>query len=114
VSGGGKMQKGNLLHNLPLTSNEELFDDIIANDKFRLERIVSYGQKSPENFWYEQETAEWVILLEGKATILFEENNQEIPLLPFDYILIPSQKKHRVIETDPNNKTVWLAIHYNL
>jgi hypothetical protein len=38
----------------------------------RAERIVSYGQSSPDGFSYDQPHNEWVVVLKGAARLLFE------------------------------------------
>jgi cupin 2 domain-containing protein len=53
-----------------------------------------------------------VILLEGSAGILFDGDADPVELKPGSYLNIPANKKHRVAWTDPNHRTVWLAIHY--
>ncbi len=90
----------------------EIIEELFQGKNFWVEKIVSTGQTSPENFWYDQDTNEWVILLIGRAKILFEENLELIELKPGDYLFIPAHKKHRVEFTDPMGKTIWLAIHY--
>ena len=46
---------------------EESIESLLEGGRFRVERIVSTGQTTPEGEWYEQETAEWVVLLTGGA-----------------------------------------------
>jgi cupin 2 domain-containing protein len=102
----------NLFDNLPDNLPEELVETILENNHIRLERIVSTGQKSPENFWYDQEESEWVLLLKGEAEILFENETQSIHLKPGDHINIPAHRKHRVEWTLQNEPTIWLALFY--
>jgi len=52
-----------------------------------------------------------VILLKGRATLLFE-NDEQIILSAGDYIIIPAHKKHRVEWTVPETETIWFAIFY--
>lgn len=92
--------------------SKEQFFSLINNPSFLLEKIVSNGQSSPENEWYDQDRAEWVILLSGSAEIVFDDNTI-ITLSPGDYILIPAHKRHRVAKTDPFVESVWIAIHFN-
>ena len=101
----------NLFTNIPDNLKEELFEPILSSKDFKVERIVSDGHSSPENFWYDQEENELVFLLQGSAKISFG-NSDEVQLLPGDYINIPAYKKHRVVWTDNSQKTIWLAIHY--
>jgi cupin 2 domain-containing protein len=77
-----------------------------------LERIVSTGQATPEGRWYDQERNEWVAVLSGSAGLLFEGEAGIRVLRPGDHVLIPAHRRHRVAWTDPQQQTVWLAIHY--
>jgi len=89
---------------------KELFETLLKNKNIKLERIISTGQITPKNEWYDQAYDEWIILLKGVAKILFEDN-AEISLKSGDYLLIPAHQKHRVSWTDPNDVCVWLALH---
>ena len=102
----------NIFENIPDHIPKELFQKILLTKNFKVERIVSKGQSSPDNEWYDQEENEWVILLKGSAGLLFEGHEKVVVLKPGDYINIPSHTKHRVEWTDPDMETVWLAIHY--
>jgi cupin 2 domain-containing protein len=73
---------------------------------------VSRGHTSPEGFWYDQEEHEWILLLKGGAILLFENQQCSISLGPGDYLDIPAHIRHRVEWTDPDQETVWLAVHY--
>jgi cupin 2 domain-containing protein len=100
------------LFSLPESIPQELFEDLIKTEHFRLERIVSVGQSAPLGQWYDQETNEWVVLLSGSAGLLFEGEGEPHILRPGDCILIPAHRRHRVEWTDPETRTVWLALHY--
>ncbi len=99
----------NLFENIPETAPEELVTELLKSDNVRIERIVSFGQSSPEGFWYDQAENEWVLLLEGSATLTFEEGDS-VNLKPGDHLNIPAGKRHRVEKTDQKGRTVWLAI----
>ncbi len=101
----------NIFENMPSELKEEFFEKLIETDDFVVERIISEGHSSPENFWYDQETNEFVLLLKGNAKITFKDR-ETIDLKPGNYFVIPAHKKHRVEETDKNEKTFWLTIHY--
>jgi cupin 2 domain-containing protein len=103
---------GNIFSSLPDKIDQELFDELLRHKNIRIERIVSHGQVSPENSWYDQPENEWVIVLEGSGSILFE-NGIEVNLKKGDYFNIPAHTRHKVIRTDPNCITIWLAIHYS-
>lgn len=104
-------EKKNIFENLPAELPEEIFEKIIESKDFFLERIISGGHISPPNFWYDQEKNEFVMLLAGSAKVLYDDGTS-FSLLPGDYIKIPAHQKHRVEETDKNQKTIWLALHY--
>jgi cupin 2 domain-containing protein len=53
-----------------------------------------------------------VILLKGSAALQFEDEPATWTLREGDYVLIPARKRHRVEWTDPQQPTVWLAIHF--
>ena len=89
----------------------EVSDEILSGANFKMERIVSEGQSSPPGFWYDQEQNEFVMLLCGSADILFE-SDETIKMSKGDYIVNPAHMKHRVDWTDPDQKTVWLALFY--
>jgi cupin 2 domain-containing protein len=101
----------NLFDDIPGDRPEELFSEILRTEAFRIERIVSKGQASPPGFWYDQPQDEWVLLVSGSATLLFE-GGRRVDLRAGDYLLIPARCRHRVDRTDPGQDTVWLALHY--
>jgi len=103
--------KRNLFEEIPEKIKEELFEQIGGNKKVRIERIISQGQASPEGFWYDQSENEFVLLLSGKAKIIYK-TGEEFTLVPGDYLDIKSHCKHRVEWTDEKRKTVWLAVFY--
>jgi len=93
-------------------TREENFETLIETDQFRLERLISTGQATPAGQWYDQETNEWVALLSGSAGLLFEGESSVRVMRPGDCVLIPARRRHRVEWTDPDQKTIWLALHY--
>lgn len=102
----------NLFLDFPQVMTEEASESLLHTRHFRLERIVSSGQKTPPGEWYDQKTNEWVVLLSGSASLSFEGETEPCVMHPGDYIHIPARKRHRVEWTDPEQKTVWLALHY--
>ncbi|MGV0999570.1 MAG: cupin domain-containing protein [Fluviibacter sp.] len=101
--------QSNLFADLPECASEELFTTLLENPHCRIERIVSYGQCSPDGFWYDQAWDEWVLLLKGSAAL--DLNGRMVNLTPGDHLLIPAGLRHRLCKTDPSQPTVWLAIH---
>jgi cupin 2 domain-containing protein len=107
------MSDGNIFEGLPSTQlPDELFSELLATPDLRIERIVSTGQASPPDEWYDQEWHEWVILLRGSARLLFEGEAAARILAPGDTVHIPAHRRHRVEWTDSQEVTVWLAVHY--
>ncbi len=102
----------NLFASLPGRIPAELTEVLLKTDNFSLERIVSTGHATPAGEWYDQETHEWVVLLSGRAALLFEGEAKQVVLKPGDYLHIPANRRHRVEWTDPEGPTVWLALHY--
>lgn len=101
----------NLFAQIPKKIPEELFQTLFANASIRIERIISQGHCSPLRQWYDQANDEWVILLEGQATLYFEKKSEPVALKAGDYLFIPAHTKHRVHWTHPERQSIWLAIH---
>jgi len=101
----------NILNNIPKTVTNELFQTLFSNHSIKIERIISQGQCSPIENWYDQAQDEWIIVLEGQAELIFEHDSPIISLKSGDYLLILAHTKHRVHWTHPEIKTIWLAIH---
>jgi cupin 2 domain-containing protein len=102
----------NIFSSLPDKLEHESFEELLRHKNIKIERIVSHGHTSPETGWYEQKENEWVIVLEGSGSVLFE-SGVEFNLKKGDYLNIPAHTRHKVTRTDPDNITVWLAIHYS-
>lgn len=101
----------NLFEGIPDTLADERFDEIVRGRAVTVERIVSRGHASPESGWYDQPRHEWVLVLKGRGRVVFE-SGEEVTLGPGEHLSIPAHCRHRVGWTDPNENTVWLAIHY--
>ena len=101
-----------LFDSIPADVAEEVFTPLLQANGLRIERIVSHGQASPPGFWYDQNENEWVIVLEGSTAVQFEGEPEPVELQRGSYLNIPAHVRHRVAWTDPNQKTVWLAVHY--
>ena len=101
----------NLFSSLPQAFDTEHVKELLRHDHVRIERIVSRGHTSPAEGWHDQQENEWVLLLQGSGTLLFQ-NGDERQLHTGDYVNIPAHTKHKVTHTDPNQPTIWLAIFY--
>lgn len=102
----------NLFTSLPDDHSKESFEALLETEAMRVERIVSFGQASPPGFWYDQEQAEWVVVVQGSAQLRFADPERTVELHAGDWINIAAGEKHRVEWTAPARPTIWLAIHY--
>ena len=89
-------------------SGVEGFYDIISGKAFILEHIKSFGEVSEEGFWFDQRRKEWVALIQGQATLEFEEGILE--LVSGDAIIIEPHQKHRIVKISVD--AVWIALHF--
>ena len=101
----------NIFENIPNDLPVEIFETLVQSGKVQIERIVSMGHTSPARGWHEQDKDEWVLLLKGAARLTFHNGN-EVSMAPGDWLQIPALTKHKVVWTDPQTETVWLAVHY--
>ncbi|MDP6708638.1 MAG: cupin domain-containing protein [Alphaproteobacteria bacterium] len=107
------MESGNLFAAIPSGSDAEDFHVLARGVAWRLERIVSTGQATPEGEWYDQNDCEWVVLLRGSAGIRVEGEAETRTLGPGDWLHIPAHLRHRVDWTAADGPTVWLALHHD-
>lgn len=101
----------NIFDAIPKNLEAESLQRLVESNTVKIERIVSRGQRSPETGWYDQNENEWVMLLQGEATLAFADDTS-ITLQTGDFVNIPAHKKHRVAWTTPETETIWLAVHY--
>lgn len=106
------MKTHSVFSGIPKDMPDEIFETITASGTVKIERIVSRGQTTPQDTWYDQDLNEWVILLRGSAEILFDTEPEPITLMPGDYLLIPAHRRHRVTRTDGDEPTIWVAVYY--
>ncbi|MFN7717123.1 MAG: cupin domain-containing protein [Pseudanabaenaceae cyanobacterium] len=96
---------------------DETFTPIIQTDQILSEKIISIGHTTPPDQWYDQERDEWVMVVQGNATLMVADNTEDgtvIDLVAGDYLLIPAHCRHRVIATSQEPVCIWLAIHGDL
>ena len=65
------MKKSSIFLNIAEKVDDELFEDIIKKESFKLQRIISQGHTTPEGEWYDQDRDEWVMLVSGEAVLSF-------------------------------------------
>ena len=93
------------LYDTQIPSSGETFTTLLDHPNARIVRIVSSDEVEPT--LYDQEEDEWVVIIEGEATLEIEGETQI--LHRGESFLIPAHTKHRVLETERG--TVWLAVH---
>jgi cupin 2 domain-containing protein len=107
------IKTGNLRSGVPARPlPDEVVDLLIDRPGLRIERIVSTGQTTPEGQWYDQETEEWVLVVDGTARLRIDGEREDRELSEGDWILLPVHCRHRVTWTSAGPPTVWLAIHF--
>ncbi|WP_394176266.1 cupin domain-containing protein [Thalassotalea litorea] len=100
----------NVFEQLPSGLDSEIFDALYDKAGVKIERIISNGQSSPRQGWYEQEHDEWVMVIQGSAVLGFEDSSK-LSLSVGDHVLIPAMLKHKVLATSRTPATIWLAVH---
>ena len=78
---------------------------LLEHKNIKINRIVSSNELAETE--YIQEEDEWLVLLEGEATLLLD--NEKKTLTKGDTLFIPSKALHRVLSTQSG--TVWLTVH---
>lgn len=102
----------NLFADIPGHLPNELFTTLLQSPNVRIERIVSHGHTSPDGFWFDQSSHEWVLVLQGAARLRFEDHETAVEMKAGDWLHIPAHRKHRVEWTSTDEPTIWLAVHY--
>jgi cupin 2 domain-containing protein len=106
------VKAGNLLSGLPSHPlAEEVVETLCERPALRIERIVSTGQSTPEGEWYDQTSDEFVLLVSGAARLRLEGEAHDRELGEGDFVFLPAHCRHRVVWTQHEPPTVWLAIH---
>jgi len=106
------MHSGNIFSDVQKQTSGEVLETILQAQQFNIERIISHDHATAEGEWYDQGKSEWVLVLKGTACLLFEGSDETVTMKTGDYINIPAHQKHRVEWTDPEEETIWLAVHY--
>ena len=100
----------NLFDIPPRPADGELVTDIAGAAGFRVERIVSWGDVTPDGSWYDQDHDEWVIVLQGEGTVE-DGGGRSTRLMPGDAMFLPAHLRHRVVHTSAMPPCIWLAVH---
>lgn len=83
----------------------ETFTTLFEHKNVKINRIISSNEL--EDKLYMQDEDEWLVLLEGEATLLL--NEEEKKLKKGDTLFIPAKTPHRVLYTQAG--TLWLTVH---
>lgn len=97
----------NLFDDTLKENNIELSQIIFENEKIMVEKIISQGEISKTDEWFDQSQDEFVILVDGYAEITYS-NLTTTKLSKGDNLFIPKNVKHRVSYTSEN--CVWVCI----
>lgn len=92
-------------YNYTIPEKNETFETLLAYKNIKIIRIVSSDQIEEKE--YCQIEDEWVIVLEGEATLIV--GGEKKCLRRGDSLFIPAQTNHRVTAT--KSGTLWLAVH---
>ena len=74
------MKPENIFAQIAEAGEEEQFDLLFKSPNCRIDRIVSSGHSSPKGFWYDQENDEFILLIQGEATLEFEDRKVPVSI----------------------------------
>jgi cupin 2 domain-containing protein len=83
----------------------ETFREVARLQNVVIEEIVSSGHA--DAIEYRQDQDEWVVVLEGAATL--DIDGDEVSLMHNEWVCIPAGTPHRVRRTRAGTR--WLAVH---
>ncbi len=108
-----EVKAGHLGRDLPAEPHaEELFEALIERSGVLIERIVSWGQTTPDAEWYDQAHNEFVLVVAGAARLRIAAEDEDRTLQEGDWIFLPAHCRHRVTWTESDPRTVWLTVHF--
>jgi len=90
-------------HTTPNTGED--FTTLLEHKNIKINRIIS--SSDVESVEYIQDEDEWVVVIEGEATLFLK--NEERVLQKGDTLFIPAKTPHKVLKT--SDGTVWLTVH---
>ena len=91
------------------TSDREIVEKLVEKGNVRIERIASFGDRSEDGFYYDQDEYEFVLLLKGRAQLLFEDKGT-VDLKAGDWLIIEPHERHRVEYTSKD--ALWLCVFF--
>ena len=96
---------GNLHADAAPPAEGERFDVLLSHQGLVIERIVSTAKIATQE--YVQEQDEWVVLLQGSATL--DVAGRQVALHDGDYLFLPARTPHTVLTVSEG--AMWLAVH---
>ena len=93
------------LYNFTIPKDGENFTTLLEHKNIKINRIVSSANVEPID--YVQDEDEWVVVIEGEATLLLKDEKKV--LKKGDTLFIPAKTPHKILKT--SDATVWLAVH---
>jgi len=93
------------IYNYITPQSGETFTTLLEHKNIKINRIVSSNTVEPVE--YIQEEDEWLVVIDGEAKLLIE--NEEKILTKGDTLFIPAKVPHKILET--KDGTVWLTVH---
>ena len=93
------------LYNFTVPKTGEVFKTLLEHKNIKINRIVSSSELDVVE--YVQEEDEWVVIVEGEATLLVADEKKV--LTKGDTLFIPAKTAHKVLKT--SHGTVWLTVH---
>ncbi len=93
------------LFDYTIPENDETFNTLLSHKNIKIVRIIS--SENIDKKIYCQEEDEWVVILEGEAVLLVDDEKR--CLEKGDSLFIPAQTNHSVLTT--KSGTLWLAVH---
>jgi len=93
------------LYDYITSKSGEDFTTLLEHKNIKINRIVSSANVEPIE--YVQEEDEWLVLLEGEATLLLDD--KETILTKGETLFIPAKTPHSVLKTKEG--TLWLTVH---
>lgn len=102
-----KAKRMNFFKKLPAAkTGEERFETLLEHPCITIERIVS--NRLSDGQWYDQDHDEWVMLIEGEATMAYADGSLHA-MRKGDFLFIRAHMRHRVLSTSTD--ALWLALH---
>jgi cupin 2 domain-containing protein len=83
----------------------ETFTTLLKHKNIKINRIISAS--NIESLEYNQKEDEWLVLLEGEATLLVDGKKKQ--LTKGETLFIPAKIPHTILKTCTG--TVWLTVH---